>query len=54
MWDASREILTNLNYVAFKLISSRRNVNNWGCIASQDMNSTIALLCCECVMQGIK
>jgi len=29
-------------------------VNKWGCFASQDTNSTIVLLYCECVMQGSK
>ena len=40
------------NYVAFTWISSLCNVNKWGCIASQDMNSEILLLYYEFVMQG--
>ena len=53
MWDAFQgcDSITQ-NYVAFTWISSWNNVNNWGWIASQDMNSTILLLYCECVMQG--
>ena len=55
MWDAFQccDCITQ-NYVAFTWISSWSNVNKWGCIASQDMNSTILLLYCECVMQGSK
>jgi len=53
MWDAFQgcDSITQ-NYVAFTWISSHSNVNKWGCIASQDMNSTTLLLYCECVMQG--
>jgi len=46
--------LLTQNYVAFTWISSWSNVNKWDCIANQDMNSTILLLYCECVMQGSK
>ena len=55
MWDAfqGRDCITQ-NYVAFTWISSWSNVTKWGCIASQDTNSTILLLYCECVMQGSK
>ena len=55
MWDTFQgsDSVTQ-NYVAFTWISSRINVNKWGCIASQDMNSTILLLYRECVVQGSK
>ena len=55
MWDAFQgcDSITQ-NYVAFTWISSWSNVNKCGCIASQDTNSTILLLYCECVMQGSK
>jgi len=53
MWDAflGCDSVTQ-NCVAFTWISSLSNVNKWGCIASQDINSAILLLYCECVMQG--
>jgi hypothetical protein len=55
MWDAFQgcDYITQ-NYVAFTLISSHSNVNKWSCIANQNMNITILLLYCECVMQGSK
>jgi len=53
MWDAFQDCDSiTQNYVAFTWISSWSNVNKWGCIASQDTNSTIVLLYCECVMEG--
>ena len=53
MWDEFQgcDYITQ-NYVAFTWISSHSNVNKWGCIVTQDMNSTILLLYCESVMQG--
>ena len=55
MWDAFKGCDSlSQNYIAFTWISSWSNVNKWGCIASQDTNSTILLLYCECVMQGSK
>jgi len=53
MWDAFQgcDSITQ-NYVAFTWISSCNNVNKWGWIASQETNSTVLLLYCECVMQG--
>ena len=53
MWYAFQGCDYNTqNYVAFTWISSHSNMNKWSCIVSQDMNRTILLLCCECVMQG--
>jgi hypothetical protein len=55
MWDLFQgcDSITQ-KYVAFSWIFSWSNVNKWGCIASQDMNSTILLLYCEFVKQGSK
>jgi len=55
MWDAFQgcDSITR-NYVSFTWISSWNDFSKWGCIASQDMNSTILLFYCECVMEGSK
>jgi len=53
MWDAFQGCASvSQNYIAFTLISSHSKVNKWDCIASQDMNRTILLIYCDCVMQG--